>query len=262
MQYTLENLATHMLQHKDGVILYGSKISKAYNNNAVPYDYAEKFSRKYQRKFSNEFLDYFMKNIYINPEDVSNSMLKIGYLDSLCQEGVIKTIIDLNNDGVLKYQNPSLSYIIELHGSMQDFVCDNKNCHKYYPANEIISNNNLMLKKCPECGSYIRPASLLNGENYNDDLFYQARKKVAESHTLITLDIDYSEEAICNLIGEFDNSRKLSSETKMLVAIHSEDLDFNLNDLAFHDFIGHGNAFDKLSLINDTVLKVAQSYNE
>lgn len=248
MSKTLNDLTLHMNKYKDAIILLGPGAIPSFKQERVSLeDRHLYFTKKFQRTEPDKFLDFFLENFYQNPNEISlsyaqDSALNLKYL------GIVSQIIDLNGDGLMNVK-AVVENIIELHGSMTKFTCDKLGCRRKYNYDEIIENDTYKTKTC-SCGAYIKPDVLLSGNTYDQNRFDLVKHLIATTHTLITVGIDYSEDPILNLIQEYDVIRKVDpSEKRYLVAIFNKDLGFDVNDIAFHDFISERDPAEALDII-------------
>lgn len=251
----INELKNHMQKHKDAVVLIGPDAIKELNLfRSNQEELKEKFNKKVLRRKPIEFWDYFVKNVYINPDenDMTSTQKSILQLFKL---GLVSNIIDLNGDGLMLAHEGQVDGLIQLHGDIQTYTCQNPSCKTSYSRQYVFGIEDEIKNTCELCDKPIRPDILLIGENYDDDKYHLLKTLIANTHTLITVGLDYSEEPIINLIADYGDIKELSKQQedpKMLVGVHKSDLELDVNEVAFHEFL----AKDEVSLALSRLLKL------
>lgn len=239
MSRTVKDLVEHLNKYKDAVIIVGPGALAPQDKN----DYSiEEFNDNYNRKSlvrnPEKMWNFFndkMKKDFSN--ETRNTYIAIKELNDIAS-----LIIDQNTNA------PKMSKKSDLHGSLHDFKCNK--CKTLYTEQYVYGfeeENHV----CELCDGPIRPTVLLSGERYDNAMFLDVQEKIKASHTLILIGMDYTEESLMQLIAEYGDVKsfinaKEEDEEKMLVAIQTNEEDFDPNEMAFFEFIVKGNIKDAL----------------
>lgn len=221
---TLEELKAHMEKYKDAIIMVGPEIT----NTKIEKEKFEKYlNKKMLIRKPKEFYKNFQIELEKSQSDKITESQKM--ILKLNESELTKGIINLNVDE--KLVSPTT---INLHGIISTFLCNK--CNIIYPHQSI----NFDDISCEVCGKNIRPQMLLLGETYKDKEYQKTIELLNKTHTLITVGLDYKEEAIVDLISGYCNIKSTSPEEKILIGINKKDNEINnikINDeIGFHDF--------------------------
>jgi NAD-dependent deacetylase len=248
---TIKELTDHMKKFKDAVVIVGPEALKAANYPQPNSEELEQFyTKKAFRRTPEEFWKFFNEKVFKDP---TGSWPPI--YDAISQlefKGLIANIICQNNDGFLKVQTGiDKDKIIELHGSILRYQCTNVNCKTRYSYQSVIPFLETgELPVCEVCGKPLRPDTLLLNENYDDDIFYLAKQAIYNTHTLIVWGIDYAEEQLVELIAQYGDIKAQENATgdpekqRVIVCSHKPELELNVNEIAFCEFLAKDNCDD------------------
>lgn len=95
-------------------------------------------------------------------------------------------VLSMNIDGLCVGAEHPRQQLLELHGSLFDIKCSNKDCD-YFEANNFdpnfisISETNATIPKCPKCDHLLRPSVVWFGETIPKSITAAADKYIAES---------------------------------------------------------------------------------
>lgn len=225
----ISELVSHIKKHNDAVIIIGGGI----NPDKPTYD-IETFNREYNRKNLKRnptaLWSFYANNINSNINDCESYKLIEKINNSM--------ILDQNTNGSIP-----ASY---LHGHVDLFKC--QKCKVVFPIEGLVldPSNNITPGECECCGGQLRPTVLLSEERYDQLLFDDFKDKLLNTHTLILIGMDYTEAPLLNLIADYgDMKSQLNAEgnpdnERAIVAIQSEDEEFDPNYLAFCEFLVKG----------------------
>lgn len=230
----LKDLVSHIKKHNDAVIIVGPGINPSKPNYTIE-EFNEKYNRRTLIRDYKTAWDFYFNNIL---KGINNT---IAY-DIISQINNA-VILDQNIDGSI-----NASY---LHGHIDLYKC--QKCKVTYPSKAIIMNPlTFTPHSCELCDGKIRPTVLLSGERYDQILFDDFKTKLLNTHTLILVGMDYTEEPLINLIADYgDMKSQLNAEgnpdnERVIVAIQSKDEEFDPNDLSFCEFLVKGNIIESL----------------
>ena len=242
----ISELVVHMNKHKDAIIIVGPGVQE------IPNDYTnEEFNEHYNRK-----------NLVRNPEDLwkffNDKMHDRGVDDKLYT--AFRKIEELSDVTSLvltqTMHNPIIKNIANLHGSVFLYTC--QKCKNLYTDDYVYldqANHEERITSCELCEGKLRPTALLSGERYDQLLFDNFKNSLLNTHTLILVGMDYSEESLLNLIADYgDIKAQLNADgnpenERVIVSIQSEEEAFDPNDLTFCEFLVKGDiikSIDKL----------------
>lgn len=217
---TLQELVSHMKKHKDAVIILGPGINK------VPYKFtAEEFNENYTRK-----------NLKRNPK-----VLWDFYLSKvMCEENnsVIYDLVKELDHSIIVDQNYNGKYAdIYFHGHMNLYKC--QKCKTLFPIEGLDLESSI---ECECCGGELRPTVLLSGERYDNDDFIKIKESILNTHTIVTIGMDYNEDSLSNLIADYGDMKSQVNASnpdnmKILVGIQDKDYDFDPNEITFFEFL-------------------------
>lgn len=218
---TIQELINHLKTHKDAVIIIGPGL----NSEEVKYttdEFNENYNRKNLKRDPKRLWDFFNDKIRGPLSD------KKGY--DLVNQIDHALILDQNING-----STAASY---LHGHVNIFMC--QKCKTLYTQEYVYSHDPYEVC-CETCEGTIRPTVLLSGERYNQGIFDEFKEALLNAHTVILVGIDYTEDAILNLIADYgDMKAQLNAEgkdTRCLVAIQSIEEEFNPNEITYFEFL-------------------------
>lgn len=242
MPLTLKFLTDHMKKYNDTVILIGK-------NQINYFEEQENITSKVMRREKDKFWTSYDKY----KENVISSINK-----DLCTTMIdffthIKTsaVIEFDTSSVYSVANninEDITYI-PYYGVFSEFSCQNPSCQE-----DIYVTKDYTCK----CGRDYRPDILLSGEKYNIDIINEVREIVQNCHTLILIDMDYKEKEIINLLEIFNNERQMikgSDQAKVLVTLQDPSIDFDVNEVAFSDFVVIDNPRDSVNRLIEGYLE-------
>jgi NAD-dependent deacetylase len=241
---TIQDLVNHMNNFKDAVVIIGPRALDGLKK-PVPTseELKESYTKKVLRREPDKFWEFFSDKIFVNPYD--ESVIKTH--DAVCylqNKGAVKDIIDLNTDGLLRYEQGPIENYIQLHGSNLTFTCQKKECNTLFTHDYVFNPDGAIVnKRCEVCGAPLRPNGLLLGENYNDDNYNALKFLLLSTHTLVLVGLDYTEEPILDLIASFGDMKVMSKQTgnpedvKVMVTIQPDDIAFDIADIAFSEYV-------------------------
>lgn len=104
--------------------------------------------QKRPRQFYNWFSPLLVSSHNARPNSAHKALVKME------NNNIVKAIITQNIDGL--HQKAGSINVVELHGSMEQFICIR--CHKLLFLPEIIQSiQNGEIPCCPDCGSILKP---------------------------------------------------------------------------------------------------------
>ena len=241
---TIDDLVEHINKYKDSVIIVGKYINdklKEYDPVKFNEDYSRKSLKRTPDKLWNFFRDYLYTDIndskvYDNIENIPHSL-----------------IVDQNING--KLMNSKNVY--NIHGHINTFICSK--CKTIYTIDSILNDDGSYNTECEVCGKEIRPSVLLSGERYNNTLYNDFKQKLIDTHTLILIGMDYSEQTLLDLIADYGdlksqvNAEEDPDNQKMLVILQSEDCKFNPAQITFPEYLVKGNIDEKLDILSKKI---------
>lgn len=241
---TINELALHMKKFKDAVIIVGPDAIQSYNKTISKEDLSDKFSRKSLKRTPQIFWDTFKESIYIDSESCQLSPTYKN-IQTLLNKQLVSKVITQTHDGLLSIMTSLSDKIIPLHGSDQEFVCTGPDCKIFYPYSAIMPYLDIdHIPRCEICGKQLRPSTLMENENYDDELFFQAKKAIYETHTLLVWGIDFGEEELLSLIAQYgdikanENASGNEEAERVLVGCINPDVLIDVNDeIAFFEFL-------------------------
>ena len=239
---TINDLTNHIKKHNDAVIIVGPGI------NPIESDYSvDDFNKNYTRKtlVRNPFTawKFYFDNLQVK---LNNSKAY-----ELIEQINSSLVLDQNTNGSI-----SAAY---LHGHVNLFKC--QKCKVVYPSAgvDISITETEVNADCELCGGILRPTILLSGERYDQILFDDFKSKLLNTHTLILIGMDYTEESLLNLIADYgDMKSQLNADgnpenERALIAIQSDEEEFDPNELAFCEFLVKGDITDSLKRLVDVL---------
>lgn len=198
----IDSLIKHLKQHKDAVIVLGSKIITD-EMFRVDEKTKEIYNRKTMIKEPDKFWKFYSKCIMSMPEEYSNDVVKS--INKLLELNLHSKVIDINLIN-------SVDDVISPNGRTDVLEC--VKCHKQfnpYEMKEQLENQDKIFK-C-ECGGNIKPTVLFFGEKYTtpvydsvkDAVFTEENGKPAlNTHTLIFIGVDFMDSLTEEMIDSFD----------------------------------------------------------
>lgn len=227
---TLQELVSHMKKHRDAVIILGPSI------NNVPFKFTvEEFNEKYTRK-----------NLKRDPKTLWEF-----YLNKIvCEENhsaVYDLITELDHAMIID-QNYNGQYAdIYLHGHMNLYKC--QKCKTFFTKEGLDLESST---ECEVCGGALRPTVLLSGERYDNNDFIKIKEAILNTHTIITIGMDYNEDSLSNLIADYGEMKTQinasnPNDQRVLVGLQEKDYDFDPNEITFFEFLVKDNIESSLS---------------
>jgi NAD-dependent SIR2 family protein deacetylase len=228
--WTLERLKEHIEKYKDALIILGPDAAKLCGVKHYDIEaYKENMTRKKLSRSKEEFWDFF-DNYYYNKysllEETESQQLAI----RLYESGLVAGVMTTTTEGLLR-GNIAVEHLIELHGSMHDFIC--KACKTELVYSEVHDTH-----ECPECGKGVRPCVQLIGERYNEEQYEKFVKLANAAHTIITIGLDYTEQTVNDILAQYCEKKALSKDS-IIIGIHDTSIDPN-TVIGFHEFLVGG----------------------
>lgn len=220
---TLDELVKHIKTHKDAVIVVGPGINPYKPSYSID-EFNEHYNRKLLRRDPEKLWNFYLENVIT---DINNSVV-YDYIEEIDRS----LVVDQNINGSI-----AATY---LHGHVNLYKC--QKCKTLYPI-EGLETEEGIITECENCGNHLRPTVLLSGERYNQVQFDEFKEKLLETHTLILIGIDYTEEAILNLIADYGdmkancNANSDENNQRVIVAIQNKEEEFNPNEIARCEFL-------------------------
>ena len=151
-------------------------------------------------------------------------------LAELEKQGKLKGVITQNIDGL--HQKAGSKNVYEIHGSVLRNYC--MKCHKFFPA-EYIFNNEELVPKCDECDGLIKPDVVLYEEGLPNDIFSGTINLISNAEVFIVGGTSLTVYPANTLIRYFQG--------KKLILINKTPTEFDhYADLVINDSLG--NIFD------------------
>ena len=198
----IDSLIKHLKQHKDAVIVLGSKIITD-EMFRVDEKTKEIYNRKTMIKEPDKFWKFYSKCIMSMPEHYSNNVIES--INELLKLNLHSHIIDINLIN-------SVDNVISPNGRTGVLEC--VKCHKQIDAYDIQDQleNQEKVFKC-ECGGNIKPTVLYFGEKYTTPVYNSVKdaiftekndKPILNTHTLIFIGVDFMDSLTEEIIDSFD----------------------------------------------------------
>lgn len=221
---TVQELINHLNTYKDAVVIIGNGILDTKSNFSID-DFNKDYNRKNLVRNPEILWNFFINNIYKDISINERELFELIYsLDDITNIYINQNILAINNDK-----------LINLHGSVNTYTCSK--CKTSY-TNQYITSKEPYNNICEKCNNIIRPTVLLSGERYNIKNYNTIQEAINNTHTIILIGMDYSEDILLNLIAKYGDIKNLSqANDKILVAIQSKEEEFNPNDLTHFNFI-------------------------
>lgn len=221
---TVQELINHLNTYKDAVVIIGNGILDTKSNFSID-DFNKDYNRKNLVRNPEILWNFFINNIYKDISINERELFELIYsLDDITNIYINQNILAINNDK-----------LINLHGSVNTYTCSK--CKASY-TNHYITSKEPYNNICEKCNNIIRPTVLLSGERYNIKNYNTIQEAINNTHTIILIGMDYSEDILLNLIAKYGDIKNLSqANDKILVAIQSKEEEFNPNDLTHFNFI-------------------------
>jgi NAD-dependent SIR2 family protein deacetylase len=130
--------------------------------------------------------------------------------------------------------------MLNLHGTSLTYRCQNPKCKIEYTHHYVTSSDGI--PTCEVCGRELKPNLLLVGDNYDDNEFHAMKLKMVDTHTLILIGFDFTEEPLTEILASFCDIKLLNKSTgkpedvKMLVTVHEPGTHINEEDIGFFEF--------------------------
>lgn len=248
MPRTLQDLVLHMVRHKDALVILGRDSVKSISPSYDIQEYLLALNKKHLRRNKEIFWSYFIDKCFIDPlTTMSNTQSSI--LD-LIKYGLVKNVVSISDDGLLEPCIPEDNFI-QLHGNVSKFVCQRSTCLKANDHSVILPlTNNNPVPSCMYCGNqYLRPSMLLPGENYDQEKYLKTADLIDNTHTILSIGLDYKVHVINNLLGGYADIKAAAGDRIMTTIIdHSHDIDVN-EVIGFQEYLikdNCDNAMDRL----------------
>lgn len=235
---TVQELVSHIKKHDDAVIIIGPGINPIQSKYTSEQFNSEYTMKELKRNIKKTF-KFFEEYIYgeINNSEAYDLIDKINH----------SLILDQNINGSLA--------AFYLHGHIDIFKC--QKCKTIFPIEGIKDSNDNFIITCECCGGKIRPSVLVSGERYDQIIFDQFKKALLDTHTLILVGMDYTEESLLNLIADYgDMKSQLNAEgnpenERVLIAVQSDSETFDPNEITFCEFLVKGDITKSLERLSE-----------
>jgi NAD-dependent SIR2 family protein deacetylase len=221
----LSELIEHLKKHKDAVIIIGNEVNQLKKEYSID-DFNNTYNRKNLRRSPDKLWDFYNKNI-LTDIDFNNVYMLAENIDS-------SLIINQNINSPIKEK------AINIHGNVDSYICTK--CKTIYTSN-FIYEGDTETHECELCGGTVRPSVLLTGEHYDQAMFDVLKSKLIETHSLILIGMDYTEQPLLDLIADYGdiksqvNAAGDPDNQKTLVVIQSKEQEFDPNQITFCDFL-------------------------
>lgn len=236
MAKTVKDLVEHMNKYKDTIFIVGPGIL-THGKRYTTEEFNECYTRRNLVRDSDKLWNFFMDKMYetITPEEQQCFNIIKSFDD------VTQIVINQNTVG------DTSSKMVNLHGLSNLFICHK--CKTYFTSDYITSAEPYECE-CELCGGTLRPTALLSGERYVKLDYDRIVSAFENTHTIILVGMDYTEESLIDLISQYGNIKSFDNEKgeeqKMLVAIQSTEEEFDPNELAFCEFLVKDNPCEAL----------------
>lgn len=229
-----------MNKYKDAVFIIGpGALSKPLSYDKEEFN--EKYSRKKLIRDPEVFWDFVASNML---QPFSHEDQETYRMLSKVKE-VTQLIVNQNSVGFLQDD------AVNLHGLTTLFMCPK--CKTFYPLEYVThepfdaeSTKAQLQTVCELCDATIRPTALLSGERYAKTDYDRTIAALQNTHTVVLLGMDYSEESLMEQVSQFGDVKTFinssaGEEEKMLVVIQSKEEPFDPNEMAFCEFLVRDN---------------------
>jgi NAD-dependent SIR2 family protein deacetylase len=231
---TLNELINHLKKHKDAIIIVGSAIN-SYDKNYTSEEFNYNYNRKNLKRNPEKLWSFYYNNILtdIDYNDIYDMINKIDY----------DLLVNQNING------PINNKALNIHGHINKYICPK--CKTIYSSNSF--EDNTTIPTCEICGKALKPSVLLTGERYDQTEFDNLKQKIINTHSLILIGMDYTEQPLLDLIADYGdiksqiNANGNSEEERVLVAIQNEEEEFDPNQITFCEFLVKDNIEDALT---------------
>ena len=240
MSKETDNLVQHLLKYKDAVIILGNDAVLDLDLFQSVQENEELYSRKVLSKSSNEFWKFYRENIGTLEKKSLTSSQKS--LQTLANLGIVTTVIDCNNDGLLKNNLPEEINYIQLKGDRNTLYCSSckKEIEYTKEVDDVISSMDKKIVHCyldnndneSLCKGRIRPSTLFYNENYKKELIeavynaifkYENNEfKGCRTHTLLCIGTDFEEDLLHDIMLLFSDNKKTTNNEEYFSIIVAE----------------------------------------
>lgn len=247
---TVNELIEHLQKHNDAIMIIGPGILKEEDK---PSYSIEEFNENYNRKVCvrepKKMWEFFTEKIYKElSKDSLDNLKELSKLEEYTQLSVSQ----------LYNLSPIMEDRIDLHGNQYVFTCPK--CKTIYSKEYVFMDEDNVETECEVCGSNIRPSVLLAGERYNHEKFENIKEAFANTHTVILVGMDYTEESLLTLLADYESKRQLKVLEKeankdvddyVVVAIQDKQEQFDPNELLFCNFLVRDDIKEALKRLNE-----------
>lgn len=231
----ITELVEHMKRHNDAVVIAGPGIGITRSTEKPSLEQLEEcYTAKALRREPQKFWPFFREHIFVDPNKFGPTTSMYS-LKSMVNKGYVSTIATQNTDGL--FFEIGVENVIHLHGHTYHYTVGQKTYDAY-----SVSEQEDNVIPVDDAGKAYRPKVLLHGENYKQQDYDDLKTAIFNTHTLIVVGLDYSEEPIVNLIADFiemkNTSNPASEDYQKKVAIAIGKAPYNLNsEIGFFEFI-------------------------
>lgn len=145
-------------------------------NQKYKYPPEQILSHTFFMRNTEEFYKFYREKMNSLKYEPNITHYKLAKLEN---EGKLKAVVTQNIDGL--HQKAGSKEVYELHGSVLRNYC--MKCKKFYGAEKIFETKE-PIPRC-DCGGIVKPDVVLYEEGLDNDVFYGAIKRIAESDLLI-----------------------------------------------------------------------------
>lgn len=221
---TVHDLVAHLKEHKDAVIILGPGVLEKQFEYSID-EFNENYNRKALIRDPEKAWTFFMDKMFRETTDKEKKLFN-----------TIQSLSDIT--GLVINQNTiahAIPRTIDLHGLLNIFTC--MKCKTVF-TKEYVTSKEPFENECECCGGAIRPTVLLSGERYNHTDFMEIESSIMNSHTIILIGMDYTEEPLLKLIAQYgDTKAMLEAKDKVLVSIQTPEEEFDPNEMTHFEFI-------------------------
>lgn len=238
---TVQDLVAHMKKYNDALVVMGPG-SGLQLNKPDRAMLEENYSAKVLRREPEKFWPFFKEHIFIDPAENNPTPAQEG-INTLRDLGVIGKIISQTTDGAWEWHYGAEN-VIELHGNCVDFVCMNPGCKIHYGTQYVMSLEQ-PVPTCEVCGKNLRPNILLFGEKYREDRYDSMKQVFLNTHTLILVGADFTEDPVMELVAGFVDMKTMinsqSTDNQRMAVVISPPDNYDVNEeIGFFEFIVRG----------------------
>lgn len=218
-----QDLVNHLYKYKDAVVITGDHITKDINFK-IDESTKDILNRKNMVKEPKTFWKYYYDNVYQPEEYVENDTENA--IRSLLELGLFPNVINQSPYSLGRYFE--LSNVVDLKGRSYDTIC--VKCREIYRTDDVVSQTGDNKPVKCKCGGRIKPTVPMYGEGYdveayNNTIDLIAKDKELQTHTLICIGVDFTEDIFHEIVQNFRALKYSTEETRYLVIVTDGDIE-------------------------------------